>query len=168
VQGAALAGLGMVPVQMPINQAASAISSGKLGGSMVGPAPLMEFGIARVAPNHYLLGVSSAPLLVVMNRKKLESLPEQARQIIRNFSGGWAAEHYIAVYQTENDEAIDRLKRDPNRKVVVPSPSDLERARTVFSTEVEAWSAADPRHRQLLARAEAELGELRAGSVGRR
>ncbi len=168
VQGAALAGLGMVPVQMPINQAASAISSGKLDGSMVGPAPLMEFGISRVAPNHYLLGVSSAPLMVVMNRKKLESLPEPARQIIRNFSGGWTAEHYIAIYQAENDEAIDSLKRDPNRKVVVPSPSDLDRARAVFRSEVEAWSAADPRHRQLLARAEAELGKLRAGSVGRR
>ena len=77
VQGAALAGLGMVPVQMPINQAASAISGGRLDGSMVGPAPLMEFGIARVAPNHYLLGVSSAPLLVVMNRKKLESSPSR-------------------------------------------------------------------------------------------
>ena len=79
MQGAALAALGMVPVQMPINQAASAISGGKIDGSMVGPAPLMEFGIARVAPNHYLLGVSSAPLLVVMNRKKLEGLPEPAR-----------------------------------------------------------------------------------------
>ena len=77
VQGAALAGLGMVPVQMPINQAASAISGGRLDGSMVGPAPLMEFGIARVAPNHYLLGVSSAPVLVVMNRKKLESSPSR-------------------------------------------------------------------------------------------
>ena len=135
VQGAALAGLGMVPVQMPINQAASAISGGKLDGSMVGPAPLMEFGISRVAPNHYLLGVSSAPLMVAMNRKKFESLPEPARQIIRNFSGRWAAEHYIAVYRAENDRAVDSLKGDPNRKVVVPSPSDLERARAVFRSE---------------------------------
>jgi TRAP-type C4-dicarboxylate transport system substrate-binding protein len=77
VQGAALAGLGMVPVQLPINQAQSAISSGKLDGSMVGPAPLIEFGISRVASNHYLLGVSSAPLILVMNRKKFESLPNR-------------------------------------------------------------------------------------------
>ena len=168
VQGAALARLGMVPVQMPINQASSAISSGKLDGAMVAPTPLMEFGISRVASNHYLLGVSSAPLIVVMNRKKLESLPEQARQIIRNFSGGWTAEHYIETYQAENDEAIDSLSRDPNRKVVVPSPSDLNRAQAVFRSEVEAWSAAYPRNRQLLAKVEAELGTLRAGSGGRR
>jgi TRAP-type C4-dicarboxylate transport system substrate-binding protein len=168
VQGAALARLGMVPVQMPINQASSAISSGKLDGAMVGPTPLMEFGISRVAPNHYLLGVSSAPLTVVMNRKKFESLPEQARQIIRNFSEGWTAERYIETYQAENDEAIDGLRQDPNRKVVVPSPSDLNRARAVFRSEIEAWSAADPRNRRLLAKVEAELGTLRAGTVGAR
>ena len=129
----------------------------------------MEFGISRVASNHYLLGVSSAPLIVAMNRKKFENLPEQARQIIRNFSGGWTAEHYIKTYQAENDKAIDGLRRDPNRKVVVPRPpSDRIRAQAVFRSEVEAWSAADPRNRQLLAKAEAELGTLRAGSVGRR
>jgi TRAP-type C4-dicarboxylate transport system substrate-binding protein len=168
VQGAALAALGMVPVQMPINQAASAISSGKIDGAMVGPSPVIEFGIARVAPNHYLLGVSSAPLLVVMSRKRFESLPEQAQQIILKFSGAWTAERYIEIYRVENDKAIESLKQAANRKVVVPSPPDLARARAVFRSEVEVWSAADPRHRQLLTQAEAELGKLRAGTVGTR
>jgi TRAP-type C4-dicarboxylate transport system substrate-binding protein len=133
---------------------------------MVGPAPLIEFGIARVTPNHYLLGVSSAPLAMVMNREKFESLPEQAQKIIRKFSGVWAAEHYIETYLTENGNAVDSLKQDPNRKVVVPSSSDLSRARAVFRSEVEAWAAADPRHLQLLAKAEAELGKIRAETVG--
>ena len=41
--GHRLGGIGMVPVEMPINQASSAISSGKVDGAMVGPAPLIEF-----------------------------------------------------------------------------------------------------------------------------
>ena len=41
VQAAALAELGMVPVEIPINQTSSAISSGKLDGAMTGPAPLI-------------------------------------------------------------------------------------------------------------------------------
>jgi TRAP-type C4-dicarboxylate transport system substrate-binding protein len=168
VQGAALAGLGMVPVQLPINQALGAISGGRLDGSTAGPATMIEFGISRVASNHYLLSVSSAPLTLVMNRKKLESLPEKAQQIIRKFSGGWAAERFIELYQAENNQAIASLKRDPNRKVVVPSQSDLDRARTVFRSEVEAWSTADPRHSRLLDEAEAELRRLRDGTVGQR
>ncbi|MDP1908281.1 MAG: C4-dicarboxylate ABC transporter substrate-binding protein, partial [Hyphomicrobium sp.] len=95
VQGAALAKLGMVPFQIPINQASGAISGGTLDGAMVAPAPLVEFGIARVTPNHYLLGVSSAPLLLVMSRKTFDSLPESAQRIVGKFSGAWAAEHYI-------------------------------------------------------------------------
>jgi TRAP-type C4-dicarboxylate transport system substrate-binding protein len=134
---------------------------------MVVPATLIEFGISRVAPNHYLLGVSSPPLILAMNRKKFESLPEQIQQIIRNFSGGWMAERYIETYRAENDAAVKSLKQDPNRKVVVPSASDLDLARAAFRSQVEAWSAADPRHRDLLAKAAAELNKLRTGSVSR-
>ena len=168
MQGAALARLGMVPIEMPINQASTAISSGKLDGAMVGPAPLIEFGISRVVPNHYLLGVSSAPLLVVMNRKKYEGLPNEAKQIIRKFSGEWTAERYIETYRAANDAAVESLKQDPNRKVVVPSRSDFGRAQVVFRSEIEAWSAADPRHRQLLAKAEAELRKIRSGTTSQR
>jgi TRAP-type C4-dicarboxylate transport system substrate-binding protein len=168
IQGAALARLGMVPVEIPINQTSSAISSGKLDGAMTGPAPLIEFGISRVVSNHYLLAVSAAPLLVVMNRKKFEALPEQAKQIIRKFSGEWAAERYIEVYHAENEASLESLKLDPHRNVVVPSPADLARANAVFRAEVDAWSATDPRHRQLLAEAEAELSKIRGGTVGQR
>jgi TRAP-type C4-dicarboxylate transport system substrate-binding protein len=168
MQGAALAGLGMVPVEMPINQTSSEISSGKLGGAMAGPAPLVEFGISRVTANHYLLAVSASPLLVVMNRKKFEGLPEQATQIIRKFSGEWAAERYSEIYVAENKAALDSLKQDPNRKVVVPSRIDLTRANAVFKAEVDTWSATDPHHRQLLAEAEAELGKIRSEKTGER
>jgi TRAP-type C4-dicarboxylate transport system substrate-binding protein len=168
VQAAALAGLGMVPVEVPINQTSGAISSGKLDGAMTGPAPLVEFGISRVVSNHYLLAVSAAPLLVVMNRKKFEGIPEQAKQIIRKFSGEWAAERYIEIYRAVNNASLESLKQDPNRTVVVPSPADLARANAVFSAEVDTWSAADPRHRQLLAEAEAELYRIRGGTIGRR
>jgi TRAP-type C4-dicarboxylate transport system substrate-binding protein len=168
IQGAALAGLGMVPVEMPINQTSGAISSGNLGGAMVGPAPLIEFGISRVTSNHYLLAVSASPLLVVMNRKRFEGLPEQVREIIRKFSGEWAAERYIEIYRGENEEALESLKHDPNRTVVVPSPIDLARATAVFKAEVDTWSATDPHHRQLLAAAESELTKIRDGPIGER
>lgn len=168
MQAAATEGLGMVSVEMPINQASSAISAGKLDGAMVGPAPLIEFGISRVVANHYLLGVSSAPLVVVMSRKTFEKLPEQVRNIISKFSGRWTAEQYIKTYQTENTAAVDSLKQDSNRKVVVPSPADLARAQAVFRSQVAAWAAADPRHQHLLAQAEGELSKIRGGTVGQK
>ena len=162
MQARALTALGMVPVQMPINQAPTAIGSGKLDGSMVSPAPLVEFGISRVTPNHYLLGVSSAPLALVMDRKKFDSLPAQAQKIIRKYSGEWIAEHYIKTYLAENAAAVDSLRRDPNRKVVVPSASDLKTALAAFTSIREEWAAENPHNQEILAKANAELAKLRA------
>ena len=167
VQGAALTALGMVPVQMPINQASIAIGSGKLDGAMVAPSPLTEFGIARVTPNHFMLGVSSAPLAVVMSRQKFESLPEQARNVLRRFDREWTATRYIEVYRAENEKALEALKRDSNRTVVTPSASDAARARSVFKAEVEAWSASDPRHRELLMKMTEQIDKFRDRTVGR-
>jgi TRAP-type transport system periplasmic protein len=104
-QIATLESLGAIVVRMPVNQAASAISAGKVDGSTVSPGPLIEFGIARVATHHYLLGIGAAPLAVVMNRAKFESLPSPAQELIRRYSGTWAAERFIATYAAENDLA---------------------------------------------------------------
>ena len=95
----------MVAVRMPINKVPRAISRGEIDGAAA-PAPLIEFGIARVAAHHYLVGVAAAPLTVVMNREKFDSLPVKAQEVIRKFSGEWTAERYIATYVMENSRAI--------------------------------------------------------------
>jgi TRAP-type C4-dicarboxylate transport system substrate-binding protein len=163
-QAAALERLGAVPFQMPINQASSAISSNKIDGATVSPAPLIEFGISRVAAHHYLLGVGSAPLAVVMNRKKFESLPEWAQGIIRKFSGEWTAERYIATYGAENKTAIEHLRSDPGRDVVAPSEGDRERAKAAFGAVIEKWLSDNPKNRELLTEAETEILKIRSGS----
>jgi predicted lipoprotein len=75
---------------------------------------------------------------------------------------------YIDTCRAANDAALESLKHDPNRNVVVPSPADLARAQAAFRAEVDAWSAADPRHRELLAKAEGELNTIRGGPIGQR
>ncbi len=41
----------------------------------------------RVTKNHYLLSGGGAPLVLVMNRRKFENLPDAAKTIIRKYSG---------------------------------------------------------------------------------
>jgi TRAP-type C4-dicarboxylate transport system substrate-binding protein len=166
IQGAALTGLGMNPIQLPVNQASVEIGGNRLDGSMVAPVTVVEFGIARVASHHYLLGVSSPPLAVVMNRAKFEGLAAEAQHVIRKFSGEWIAERYIEAGMAANNAVIESLKQDPNRIVTIPSPSDVEQAHIVFQSKVEAWSAADPRHAGLLAKANALLKKLREPALG--
>ncbi len=165
-QAAVLERLGAMPALLAINQTTEAISTGKIDGATFPPSMLFEFGVGRVTNNHYMIGLGGAPTAMVMNRKTFDRLPEQARKIIREFSGRWTAEKYIKTYQTENNAAIESLNRDSNRKVVVPSPADLAHAQAVFKSEVAAWAAADPRHQRLLEQAEAELSKIRTGTVG--
>ena len=163
VEAGALERLGMVAVRMPINKVSAAISSGEIDGAAVPPAPLIEFGIARVAANHYLLGVASAPLAVVMNRAKFDSLPvKQRRKSSANSAANGRRSGISPPTKWRTPTRSQQLKADPNRDVVMPSRSDLDRAEAAFKAEVENWRAADPRNGELLAKAEALLAEIRS------
>lgn len=162
IQGAALERLGMLPVIMPLNQIAEAVSSGQIDGAPTTPSILFEFGISRVATYHYLLGLSGSPLAILMNRKKFESLPAQAQTIIRKYSGEWSARRFVDIFPTVNGQAMERLKSDPARRVIFPSPPDLDKAQSAFNFVIEDWAAKSARNRGILNVAKMEIAKLRS------
>jgi TRAP-type C4-dicarboxylate transport system substrate-binding protein len=164
VEAAALEKLGMAGVLMPVNQTADAIAGGKLEGAAIPASPLFEFGIGRFATHHYLLGFGVAPLAVVMNRKKFESLPRAAQDIIRKYAGEWTAARFTEGYEADNAEQVAKLRADARRKVTDPSEADLEKARAVFRSVTEEWLARDPRNAATLALAKSEIARLRSGA----
>lgn len=113
VEGVALEKLGALPVPMEITRITEAISSGTIDGAMVGRTALSDFGISRVANNHYFLGTSGAPLALVMNRKKFEALPKTVQDIICKYSGEWAATRFIESYDRSDAKVLEQLKSDP-------------------------------------------------------
>ena len=162
VEVAALEKLGMAGVLMPVNQTADAIAGGKIEGAAIPASPLFEFGIGRFATNHYLLGFGVAPLAVVMNRKKFESLPAAAREVILKHAGEWTAVRFADSYEADNVEQVRKLRADPRRKVTDPSESDIRTARAAFQSVTNEWLARDPRNAVVLATAQAEISRLRA------
>jgi len=161
-QAAALDKLGAIPVLMQVNQISDALSSGRIDAALVPPSPLTDFGIKRVATYHYMLGTCGAPLLVLMNRKKFESLPQASQQLIRKFSGEWAAKQFIAVFEEVDKQVIQQLKSEPERRVITPTQRELSVARAVFKSVVDEWSGRSSYNRTQLSAAEAEIGKLRA------
>jgi TRAP-type C4-dicarboxylate transport system substrate-binding protein len=157
-----LAKLGMTAVVMPVNLAAEAISSGKIDGASVPVSPLFEYGIGRVTTFHYFLPVSSAPFVLLMNRKTFDGLPKQARDIIRKYSGEWAAERFIETFEAIDARLIEQLKSDSRRKLIVPSPSDADKAAASFNAAREEIVAENPHLRELLRLAQSEIARLRS------
>lgn len=153
--------LGAIPVQMPINDIANAISSGQIDAAAVARTPLSDYGIIRIATQHYLLETNGAPLALLMNRKRFETLPKAAQDIIRKHSGDWAAMRFIQIYGASDTEVMARLQAEPQRSVVLPSPRDLEIAHAVFKSVVAEWAAKSAHNRDLLNLAETTIAKLR-------
>jgi TRAP-type C4-dicarboxylate transport system substrate-binding protein len=161
-QAAALKKLGIEPVLMPINKVPDAMIGGRIDGATAPPAMLFEFGIGRAARHHFLLPTSSAPLTVLMNRKKFESLSPQTQSMILIHSGGWAVTRFIQSFDAVNVQAERKLISDPRRKVIVPSQSDRDRAGAAYDAVVAEWSQKTPHNRALLESVKSVLAKLRA------
>jgi TRAP-type C4-dicarboxylate transport system substrate-binding protein len=162
-EAAAVGKLGMRPVPMPMNLVAEALSDGKID-SATAPLPMLfEFGVGRVSSHHYMLEISGAPLALVMNRKKFDSLPREAQDIIRKYSGEWPVGPYLRSYEASGRQVLDQLESNPRRKVVNPSPADRATAEAAFKSVVDEWAATAPANRKQLETAQAEIARLRAG-----
>jgi TRAP-type C4-dicarboxylate transport system substrate-binding protein len=146
---------------MQIHTISSAISKGAIEGAAVPLSMLFEFGIGRVATHHYFLLTSSAPLALLMTRKKFEGLPAKAQDLIRRFSGDWTAARFIEARARIETDVMRQLKSDARRSFVVPSQADSARAEQAFKATTEEVIARSPHHRNLLRTVKAEIAKLR-------
>jgi TRAP-type C4-dicarboxylate transport system substrate-binding protein len=159
---AALQRLGVQPVKMPVNMVWEAISNGTIDGAVLPPAMLFEFGFGRVTSHHYMLNISVVSLALVMNRRKFDSLPVEAQDIIRRHSGEWPLTSFLQSGDAANGEVMEKLAANSHRRVVYPSPTDLGTANAAFKAVVDEWAARSPHHQLLLEMVESELAKLRA------
>ena len=162
IEADAMARLGAVPNVLDAPKVANAIAKGALHGTSMSPTGLYDFGVEQAAKNHYLLRTGVAPLLVLMNRKTFDSLPEAGKALVRKYSGERAAATWIASFGASEIKMLDRLKSDPERKVVEPSPSELENARGLFRSMIDAWAAQSSHNRAILDLAESQLATIRS------
>ena len=160
-EAAAIEQLGAIPVLLPINKTANAISDGTLDGAMVPPAMLFEFGAGRVTNNHFMLRTSAALMLLAMRRQSFDRLPADAQKIIQHYSGEWAALRYVETIEALNRSITDQLTSDPKRSVVLPSAADRAVARRAFDRVVKDWAGTDIDKNKQLELIRAELATLR-------
>jgi len=163
-EGLVLDALGMSAAVLPINATADAISRGDIDGATVPPSMLVNFGISRVTSYHYFLHLGFAPLVVLMNKKKFDSLPKAAQDIIRKFSGDGFAARFAETFVADDDRVMGQLKSDPKRTVIFPSSRDFDTAQAVFQSVIDEWAAKSPHNRQLLTIVETEIAKLRSGN----
>ena len=162
-EGLVLDALGMSAKVMPINATAEAISRGDIDGATVPASMLLNFGISRVTSYHYFIRLGFAPLAILMNRKKFDSLPKTGQDVIREFSGESFAKRFAAAFVANDDRVIEQFRSDPNRTVIFPSQRDLDVAQATYRRVIDEWQARTPRNRELLRMVESEIAKLPPG-----
>jgi TRAP-type C4-dicarboxylate transport system substrate-binding protein len=163
IEGNALKAIGITPVVIPINEVALAIGRGTIDGATMPPNALFAYGVSRITRFHYVVPLGAAPLAFLMNRKTFESLPKAGQDVIRKYSGEWAAARFIETYDANNVQAMNDLKSDPNRRVIVPARSELDTLQATFQTVFEQWRKETPRNLQLQKLVETEIAKVRSG-----
>ena len=162
LEAAALEQFGAIPVLLSINKTANAISDGTVDGAMLPPAMLFEFGVGRVASNHYMIRTSAALMLLAMNRQSFERLPAGAQKIIQKYSGAWTAGYYVNIIEALNTSVMDQLASDPKRKLVLPSPADSATVQRAFDRVVQGWTGTDAEKAKQFVLLRAELAKVRS------
>ncbi|MBX2804927.1 MAG: TRAP transporter substrate-binding protein DctP [Hyphomicrobiales bacterium] len=152
---------GAKPVFIPVNKTLDGITSGKVDGAYVPPIALIEFGIGRVAPNHYLLKTSSIPLVLIMKKDKFDSLPKHIQGLIQARSGGWLEDIAIRTDLSATALVMKQIMNNDRRKVVTPSSADMAKASSVFTQIINDFKASDPHHARMFEAAEVMLSEIR-------
>jgi TRAP-type C4-dicarboxylate transport system substrate-binding protein len=162
VEAAALARLGMSAVVLPIGKTAEAMSRGTIDGAASALGPLTDFGLGRVANYHYFLRLGPSVRSLLMSRAKFDSLPTAAQDAIRRYSGAWLAERFVNEDEVYNEALLQELRADPQRRVIFPSPPEVEVAASAFRTMRAEWATTSPHARALLNLLQDELAKFRA------
>jgi TRAP-type C4-dicarboxylate transport system substrate-binding protein len=149
---------------MPAPMVADALAKGAVDATVLSPSGLFQFGTPAIVRNHYLLTTGTAPLVVLMSRKRFESLPDAAKAIIRKHSGDRAAAAWIDSYGGSEARALAQVRSEPGRKVVDPSAADQETALRVYNSLIEVYAEKSEHTRRLMAMITSELAALRSGS----
>jgi TRAP-type C4-dicarboxylate transport system substrate-binding protein len=161
MEAAGLAKLGALPAVLAFNETSPAISAGLIDGATVPVAQLFDVGIGRFTTFHYLLPTSTAPLALVMSRQAFDRLPENAKALIRKYSGEWAAIQFSNAYEKFSTQTLDKLKADSRRSVVVPSVADLKAADGDFKAIRDGWAAENEKNQKLMSLLQVELATVR-------
>jgi TRAP-type C4-dicarboxylate transport system substrate-binding protein len=162
IEASTLKAIGITPVVIPVNEVALAIGRGTIDGATMPPNALFAYGISRITRFHYVAPLGAAPLAFLMNRKKFESLPKAGQDVIRKFSGEWTAARFVESYDANNVQAMNDLRSDANRQLIMPPRSELDALQAIFQTVFEKWRKESPRNAELLTRVETEIAKVRS------
>lgn len=125
-------------------QIAESLSRGLIDGTINEWVALTIFGVAETAKNHLDINLGASPIMVVMNKDKYDSLPEDARAAIDKNSG----EPFARLWGEQFDASIEKFRsaamKDDTRNFSTLSDEEQALWDEKLQTVIDAWIAETP------------------------
>ena len=137
--GMAAKELGAVPAGMPLPQVYEALSRGQFNALMINWGVMTPFKLHEVTKYHTDVPVYQSMLATLMNRKSLDRLPADLRQVILDHSGFDYAHGLGRIWDEANRNAKDAAIARGN-EIIRISDAELARWKKAVEPAVQAWA----------------------------
>ncbi|RAI02065.1 hypothetical protein DLJ53_11855 [Acuticoccus sediminis] len=137
--GSVLEAIGATGVGMPASEMAEAIRLGVLNGTAFSHEAVEPFGIADQITDFNEIPVGSITHIVIMNKDKYESLPDDLKALIDENSGLVLSEQLGRSYDTADAHAREKYAGNDQYTTNEPSEALMSDLETAVAPVVESW-----------------------------
>lgn len=129
---------GAVPVTTPITETYTALERGVVDGTVVPWEGLGIFKLDDLTKYATMTNFYTMTMMVVMNKNKWESLPEDVKKVIDQNSG-LALSTWCGKVYDETDEPFKQQAVKKGIEIIDLSPADMERLKALTMPMREQW-----------------------------
>jgi TRAP-type C4-dicarboxylate transport system substrate-binding protein len=123
----ALKALGATPVGMPVSELAISLQKGVVDGVLTPYSAFVDFKIYDLIKYVSELNLYGTYMIMIMNKKSFDSLPEAGKKAIEQASGKQWGLHVAKAYDQADVEALEQMKA--TGKIQLSKMPEAERAR---------------------------------------
>ena len=154
------------PITILIQETYQALQRHTVDGTVTGYPAVMPFKFYEVTNYHFDALLGGGAHMVVMAKKKWESLPEAVQKILDANSYEPLARRYGATNDSEWDKGRAAVKAMEGQTVIAPTPAQHEFFRKRMASIADDWAKENPKgpevvakFRELLTQAKAEIAK---------
>lgn len=141
---ASIEALGLTPVGLPASQVAENLSKRVLAGSVNDWVATYTWQITDAVKWHVDVPLGAATAFVVINKKKFDSLPAEAKAALEKNSGQAFVERWSKSLEAENQRIKQEILKSDEHIVITPSQEDLARYQDNVQQVVNEWVVSTP------------------------
>jgi TRAP-type C4-dicarboxylate transport system substrate-binding protein len=133
---------GGVPVSMPMSEAYEAIRQGVVSGIMVPFSEMKGYRLLDVTNYHTEVDSMASPFLIIMNKRKWESLPADMKQAFDKELTPYWNKQGGTIWDRWEADGKELVKKTKGHEYIIPSPAEKKQWREKAMSVNDAWAAA--------------------------